>query len=449
MAFPESLNKLLDALPRPRLAAFGREVPTFRTCGIAGFYVALIVLIGAGLMTRRSLLVLVVMAVVSGLSFFIYAYLRKWLTGNEELVLLEHVWFTLACIAGTLHLIHQPVLPYLDVAGVVLCPFLAAGRVGCTLVGCCHGNPSSFGITYNDACARDGFAQHLVGVRLFPAAAIEGVGLLMIGLTGLIALPFAAPGKVFAWYLLAYAIMRFGLEGIRGDPRPHFLGLSQARWMAIIEVGVAIGLVRPGQPFGVSLLFYPLTFGLLVGILAIRWQLDWRRRLLSSSHLRELCELVRNEMKSRVLDPFTPLKSFATSRRVAVVVSAVAESMKAAHVSLSLPEGRFDLPLLCEMAARAFPQLRGDSGLCGGSGVLHVLVSSPPVADGSHADNRKDVARILYGHVVRQLQTGNVVALHEPPGPPIELPAVSFAAEHAHRSSQFWPFQVVRREGRG
>lgn len=409
MNLTESINSCLDALPRPRLAVLGRDVPTFRTCGIAGFYLGLIVLMGAGLLTGRSLIVLAVLALVSGLSFFTYAHLRKWITGYEELVLLEQVWFALACNAGALWLMSVPLLPYLDVVSIALCPFLAAGRAGCTLVGCCHGNPSSLGITYNEACARDGFARHLVGVRLFPAAAIEGVGLIMIGLTGLVALPFAAPGKVFAWCLLAYAIMRFGLEGIRADRRPHFLGLSQARWMSIIEVGVAIALVRPGQRFTGSLLLYPLIFGLLVLILAIRWQMDWRRRLLSPQHCREVCELAHAEIKSEGFASLTPERR-CTSLGLSVALSRIEFEgglSHGAHISISLPEGRSDLLLLCELAASAFPKLSIDHVQFTSRRVLHLIVPTPLVGIGTSTDKRSKLALQLYGNVVRHAQRAN------------------------------------------
>jgi len=58
-----SLNTLFDGLPRPTLGAFGREVPTFRTCGIAGFYLSVLVLVSGGL-TGRSVGVLALIAVI-------------------------------------------------------------------------------------------------------------------------------------------------------------------------------------------------------------------------------------------------------------------------------------------------------------------------------------------------------------------------------------------------
>lgn len=440
-----AINSYLDALPRPRLAAQGREVPAFRTCGIVGFYVALVVLIGAGLLTGRSLAVLMVLALVNGLSFYVYAFLRKWITGREELVLLEQVWFAIAASAGALYLLDQPLLGYLDVISVALCPFLAAGRAGCTLVGCCHGNPSSLGITYNDACVNDGFSAHLVGIRLFPAAAIEGVGLLLIGVCGLIALPFAAPGKVFAWYLLAYAIMRFGLEGIRGDYRPHFLGLSQARWMAIMEVGVALILASEGSTRRATVV-YAVAFSGLTAVLAIRWAMHWRRRLLTRSHLNELHELVREEMANRKRFSFTRLKSAVTSQGVTVGISAVRAAPNMTHISLSLPRSRRDLRLLCELAATAFPQLLINSAQGGGSGVVHFVLAEMSPANGAQASGGAQLARAVYGNVVRRLQANNKPDIRGVVVPERELSPALPAPEAAETRSQNWPLRVARDE---
>jgi len=385
----------------------GRNVPTFRTCGIVGFYLALIVLMGAGLLAGRSLIVLTVLALVSGLSFFAYAHLRKWITGYEELVLLEQVWFALACNAGALWLMSQPLLPYLDVVSVALCFFLAAGRVGCTLVGCCHGHPASVGITYQEACAKDGFSRHLIGVRLFPVPAIEGAGLLLIGGSGLAALPFAGAGKVFAWYLIAYSVMRFGLEEMRGDCRPHFLGLSQARWMSIIEFGLALGLVRTGRHFGVSLLFYPLSFGLLIAIFAIRWRRDWRRRLLAARHWREVRELARAQIETDMFASMTTPAQLFSSQNLFLVLSP-AESgcfwSRSAHISMSLPPGRNDLQLLCELASRAFPELIVESAQFSNEMVLHLITPTPLLAIETRPTPNTQLAARLYGSLARNLQ---------------------------------------------
>lgn len=399
-----SLNNLLDSLPASRLTCGGREAPTYRACGVAGFYVAVIVVFGGGLLTGRSLLVIALLALVCGLSFFVYAYLRKWIAGYEEIVLLEHVWFAFACVSATLWALGQPVLPYLDVVSPALCFFLAAGRIGCTLVGCCHGHPSSLGITYTDKCAIDGFPRHLVGVRLFPVPAIEAAGLFAIGVIGLIALPFAQPGRVFAWFLLAYSVMRFGLEGIRADRRPHFLSLSQARWMAIIEVALALRLTEDVHRVSSMAVYAPL-FATLIVVLAYRWRTDWRRRLLRAEHVREVRELARGEIGS-LAHPAMPV-SLATSQRVTLAVSRAGSNLQQAHISLALPDGRGDLELLCALASRAFPELVVEAAQLTSGRVIHLHAPMALTDFDTSAEAREWLAQELYGYVARRLQKAN------------------------------------------
>lgn len=408
-----ALNRWLDRLPRPRFGVAGREVPTFRTCGVVGFHVALITLFGGGLLAGRSLVVLAGLALVSGLSFYAYTYLRRWITGREELVLLEHVWFALACCAAALRLAGEPVLPYLDVVSVALCPFLAAGRVGCTLVGCCHGRPSSVGIAYPESCARDGFAGHLVGVRLLPVPAIEAAGLLGIGAVGLVALPFATPGQVLAWYLLAYAVMRFGLEGLRGDRRPHWLGLSQARWMAVVEAALALELGA-----GDHRVPAPLVYGVLVvtlgAVLVGRWHRDLRRRVLDPAHVQETRALARDAFEAARRDTAGPPVARTSSLGVSVVASTGRPPMAAAragegdlaHVSLSLPPGSNDLALLCALAARGFPGQRTGAARFTGGRVLHLGVPPERLAQEPDGAGEDPDGEELYGSMVRRLQQG-------------------------------------------
>jgi len=402
MNWQERANRFLDALPRTVLSRFGRPVPMFRTCGIAGFYVALLVLFAGGLVTSRSLPVLALLAAVSGLSFFAYTYLRRWITGREELVLLEHVWFALACNAAFLWLLGLPVLAYLDVVSVALCPFLAAGRIGCTFVGCCHGRPSTIGVTYTNACASEGFPAHLVGVRLFPVQPIEALGLLAIGVTGALALPFAEPGRVFSWYLIAYAVIRFGLEGLRGDHRPHWLGLSQARWMSIVEVTLALSLDWFSAPAaGVAGGF----FVAFVLALAFLWRRDPNRLLLERTHTLELRNQIGIAIERAMMAADSGPIRCATSRRVTAVVSLVGRYQPAAaHISLSVDRMDIDLLTLCQLAARAYPHLHPSDAHFGASRVLHFIVTLS--RDFLEEDMRAASARAeaMYGAIVRREQ---------------------------------------------
>jgi prolipoprotein diacylglyceryltransferase len=405
-----TLNRLLDALPRTRLGCLSREVPAFRACGVTGFYVAVLVLIGGGLLAGRSPLVLAGLAGVCAASFFVYTYLRMWVTGRETLVLLEHVWFALAASAAWLWALGEPVLPYLDVVAVALCPFLAAGRVGCTLVGCCHGRPSRFGVVYPEHCAADGFPHQLVGVRLFPVPAIEAVALAGTGVAGLCALPFAAAGQVMVWFLLAYAVTRFGLEGLRGDRRPHLLGLSQARWMALAEVGAVLAFGESPRPAAVA--SFALLAGLLLVavVLCVRWD---SRRLLASRHVAELRDLTRtaiDEAESAAAPPRP--ESRRTAHGASIAASA---NGSAAHVSLSLPGMAVDLPLLCDLAAAAFPELRPDATSLSRGRILHLSLPCPLPPEPPRQSPGLGTA--LYARIVRHSQQGT-----EPAEGPVELP---------------------------
>lgn len=402
------LNALLDQLPRTRFGRATREVPAFRTCGIAGFYVAVVVALGGSVLAGLSPLVMAVVALACALSFFVYVYVRRWITGRETLELIDQVWFAELCAAGTLWLLGAPVLLYLDVMAVALCPFLAAGRIGCTLVGCCHGRPSSLGITYGEEHARDGFPAHLVGIRLFPVPALEALGLLLIGAAGLLALPFASPGRVLAWFLIAYGVLRFGLEGLRGDRRPHWLGLSKPRWMALVEFGVGVSIIE-GSATGVttrSAILAGLLLASLVGALVIQRAHELRPRLLSAGHVRELRDVISSlasESGQYLHD--VPLRT--TALGVSVGVSAAAAALEPAlHLSLALPDGRRDLPLLCDLAARASPDVWSRSARMSPTGVLHLHL--PADRTGFPRVDPERLGGELFATVSRQLQAAEV-----------------------------------------
>lgn len=409
-------NAWFDRLPRPNHGHLWRRGPTFRACGVVGFYVATLTVVLAALVTHRSLWIAALLSVVCAWSFVLSTYLRRWITGHEELVLLEQVWFAEIVVALVLVAFDVPLLENLDLLAVALCPFLAGGRTGCLLVGCCHGKPSSFGIVYGHDCADEGFARHLVGVRLFPVQPIEGLGLLAIGFVGF-GLLFVAPvGTTFVWFLVAYAIMRYGLEELRGDRRPYLFGLSQAQWMSIAEIGLALGMVaRPfytRHPAAAATTAALLSATIAIG-LVVRKKNDLASKLLEPEHLVELRSLVARLVERGDVAPDAPGLDH-TSRAVGVAVTADEES--GWHASLSLPSGRHDLELLCRVARCALPECEAASAHTTNGSVLHLRLSG---LDPSRSVARDTDARALYGAVVRSAQ-GAVVAssdtaLVEPP----------------------------------
>jgi hypothetical protein len=395
----QSVNALLDTLPRTRFGAASREVPAFRTCGVAGFHLAVAAALGGALLAGRSLPVVALLCLTAALSFFAYTYLRRWITGRETLVLLEHVWFAEICLAAVLAALGEPVLAYLDVIAPALALFLAGGRTGCLLAGCCHGRPSSLGIVYGEAAVRDGFPAHLAGVRLFPVQALEAAGLLFLAFTTLAALPFAAEGAAFAWFLAGYAVLRFGTEGLRGDRRPHWLGMSVPRWMSLAELGVAVWIGRGAGAWERDAAIVALLLAGLAGALLARRAFDRRPALLAAEHVEELGRIVAEltEGASRGNGNGTGPGARTTSHGVSAAVSPGDGALAPLHASFSLPEGMRDLELLCALVERARPDAARESGVSTTAGVLHVALGAEGGAWGPGA---------LYGAVVRRMQAG-------------------------------------------
>jgi hypothetical protein len=176
------------------------------------------------------------MAVLAGL-----AVLTKRLIGRDALVAYHH----LAGIIGVSALIvwgaGQTVLPYLDLVAIGVGTVIGCGRIGCFLVGCCHGLPAPGGVAYRIEHARDGFPERLVGVPLFPVQLVEaGVWVGLVTAAAALVLEGLA-GVGLAVVVGGYALARFTLESLRGDPgRPEILGWSEARWWAVVSLAVVL-----------------------------------------------------------------------------------------------------------------------------------------------------------------------------------------------------------------
>lgn len=384
------LNVIFDALPRTEIRWSGRPKPAFRTCGTIGFAMALIVAVSAALLGNRSMPALAVAVGVAVLSFFAWARLRRAITGVEKLVLLEHVWIALLTVAATLALAGLPVRATLDPLCAGLAFFLAGGRVGCLLVGCCHGHPSAVGIRYPEGHAREGFARYLTDVRLFPVQLLELLGLLIIGGTTFILVVAAQPGTPLVWYLFSYAILRFALEELRGDERPHFLDMSVPRWMCLGELVFTLALTQPAG--WVYIVIVETGLALHLGR-------DQDRRLLLPGHVKELRALVET---FRTLDAeVAGTRAWSSSRRVTLAISGDGSEAGygALHLSLCLPSRHEHLRLACQLAAEAFPGLDPERAMFGGSNTLHFLL---PAGDApADAKARRVFQRLYRGLLTR------------------------------------------------
>jgi hypothetical protein len=327
----DGLNHALDQIPRTTVRVGARELPAFRSLGIVGFHLGLLAALATALRAGVPVLDAVALSATAAASFFVWALGRRAVTGRETLVLLEHVWAAFAAVSLYLWAAGAPIVPRLDVLAVGLCAFLAAGRVGCLTVGCCHGQPSGLGIVYPRAHA---LPDRMVGVRLFPLPLVEVVALLGIGAVGY-ALAGGRAGTATVWVLAAYATVRFGTEALRGDRRPVVAGISVPRAMAVAQLGAALvaseaWLDAGGLGRRQVVALVPLA---VVGVAGL--VLDRRRRdpLATPAHLDETWVLLQR-LAAAAPSGSRPPDSATTSRDLHVAASWCAEGL---HASLSHP----------------------------------------------------------------------------------------------------------------
>ncbi len=148
----------------------------------------------------------------------------------------------LAGLTGAWYILHHR-LPHwlvMDIFAPGIALGHAIGRIGCFCAGCCYGKVChcSFGLVFKDpkSLAR-------LGIPLYPTQLISSAMLFII----FFILIFVErrkkfDGQVFWSYVLIYAIARFGIEFLRGDPRgftiPGLISTSQGISLLLIPVSI-------------------------------------------------------------------------------------------------------------------------------------------------------------------------------------------------------------------
>jgi hypothetical protein len=288
-----ALNRRLDRVVRPWLPWRGRRLSIFKICGYTGLMLAvllsMILVAGRGL----PLWVMVVIILSAVLTFYGLAMVTKIIIREERLIYYHHEIAVILVAASVLAILGQPILPYLDATILGIGIFLVCGRVGCFMVGCCHGKPAGWGVCYRQEHARAGFDSYLVGVRLLPIQLIESLWVFMIVVAGSVMVFVSQPpGSALAFYVVSYDLGRFTFEFVRGDhTRPYFAGFSEAQWISVGLVLVVVGaewagvLPYQGWHVMVAVLMLVLIFGVAL------WR-TFRRSdehlLLGPRHIREL-----------------------------------------------------------------------------------------------------------------------------------------------------------------
>ena len=279
-----------------------RRLSAFRVCGVAGFAaacaVALAICAGRGL----SLGVEAVLIATAVLVFATVGLATKAITGRESLTYYHHEIAVLAAVALMAWALGAPVLGHLDATALGLGAFLAFGRVGCALSGCCHGRRAARGLRYGPEFAGRGLPPYLVGVALVPVQLVESAVASTLVVLGA-CMAGTRPGAAFGLYVSGYAVARFGLETLRGDPvRRYARGLSEAQWTSLAVVAAMTVLALAGTIPGRAEHLVALA-------LLLAWAPIAARRhsgdVLHPRHVRELARALTQEPSS----PVTPVQT--------------------------------------------------------------------------------------------------------------------------------------------
>ena len=294
----EVLSTSLDKSVRVELHALHRWGPAFKTCGYVGLGVSVFSVVALAIELGLSPWFMGGIAGSAVLTFLALAMATKMVTGEENLTYYHHGIAVMLVATLLLRVLRQPVLPYLDLTMIGTGLFLACGRVGCLMVGCCHGGPHRWGVCYRQEHAEAGFPSYLVGVRLFPVQAMESLWVFAIVIAGaVLVLSGHPPGTAFGWYVVTYSVGRFWFEFMRGDPgRAYFGGFSEAQWTSLLIACAVSGAGLAGLlPFHWwhAAAAIALLCTLAVVVLRRRLRKTPKHLLLHPRHVEEVAEVIK------------------------------------------------------------------------------------------------------------------------------------------------------------
>ena len=141
-----------------------------------------------------------------------------------------------------------------DIAAAPMMLAVAFGRIGCFLNGCCWGKPGDAFtcVTFPEGSAVATYNQihHLENVPVHPTQLYETTACLAFFgiLIWLSVRPRKAKGELMFMMFMLYGSWRFGLEYLRGDERPNWIGdLSFSQVISLFAVfacGIVLYVIR-------------------------------------------------------------------------------------------------------------------------------------------------------------------------------------------------------------
>jgi len=391
----KTLNCVVDEFARPHLSWRRNTWPSYRVFGCSGLGCAIVVVELLAALHGLSQWVMAEIIVAAVMTFPSLVMITKIITGEEHIVYYHHEIAVVLVTALLLLVLRQPISPYLDLTIVGVGTFLAFGRVGCFMVGCCHGRPSSWGVCYRQEHAEVGFTPYYIGVRLFPVQLVESLWVLVtVIVSSYFVVIGSQPGSALAWYVVSYDIGRFFFEFLRGDPgRPYLCGFSQPQWISVILLWcVGAAELEGTLPLHRWHLAAAAALTLAMIAIALRRGLDRTDlfNLVHPRHVREIAEFVNpiNAATEALANcRWTVLAKPASTQRIRLACTSLgvrvsASAMRFAgeqveHFAVSRPDRG-----MCEQAARSLAVIilnlrrskRGGQFLKGNDGVFHVLI---------------------------------------------------------------------------
>lgn len=290
-----ALNSLFDNLVRPAFKFGGRSWSCFQVFGGLGLVSAILLVLTLSRLNGLSLAVVGVMIVAIVVAFLALIMVTKIILGDERLTYCHHEVVLLVVTSLISWLFAQPVLSFLDISIVGLALGLMCGRVGCLMVGCCHGRPSRWGVRYGPEHVAVGFSPYYAMTRFLPIQLIESIwvgGIVAIG--SLLILRGYPPGTALSLYICAYGAGRFCFEFVRADTdRAYVWGFSESQWLSL---GLML-LVVCGEFFGVLPFqwWHVAVTGLVMLTMLVlsvsrRLQSDTSYQLLLPRHVEEIAQ---------------------------------------------------------------------------------------------------------------------------------------------------------------
>lgn len=382
MRYQHRINHLLDKLVRPELHLFHVTRSTFLVMGYIGLLLACLLAMSLVMFWGLSYGLMALLIVTAVTTFLALNMLVKIITGQEMIVCIHHQVAVLLVTALLLRLLHQPVLPYLAITMLGVGVFIGTGRIGCLMVGCCHGRPSRWGVCYQHTHAAAGFAPYFVGVRFFPIQAVASCLLFANVAVGVLWVLLGDPGQALVWYLVVYCTGRFFLEFFRGDPgRPYFWGLSEPQWNALVVIlavlSVGAGGLVPVLGWQVAATAVVTLCALVVVIRARSPQKD-RRYYWQPRHVKEVAEAVNQIHPKPFIGTPVVMDVITTSLGICISASHVpgADGM-VNHYALSAANGTMT-PANAAAVAALIMHLKHPAQpselVTGSQGIFHLLV---------------------------------------------------------------------------